>query len=258
MKNRINSLFESKAKNILSVYFTAGFPHLSDTVVIAKSLEDAGADIIEIGIPFSDPVADGPVIQQSNKVALDHGMNVKLLLQQVKEIRQTVTLPIILMGYLNPVLQYGVEQFCKDAANAGADGLILPDLPLYEFETEYKDIFAKYGLTNVFLISPTTSESRIRQIDSVTNSFIYAVSSSSTTGAKNEFSQEQADYFKHLQQLKLKNPFLIGFGISNQSTFAQACSYSSGAIIGSAFIRLLADSKDLAGDIKKFIASLRK
>ena len=258
MKNRINSLFESKAKNILSVYFTAGFPNLSDTVVIAKSLEDAGADIIEIGIPFSDPVADGPVIQQSNKVALDHGMNVKLLLQQVKEIRQTVTLPIILMGYLNPVLQYGVEQFCKDAANAGADGLILPDLPLYEFETEYKDIFAKYGLTNVFLISPTTSESRIRQIDSVTNSFIYAVSSSSTTGAKNEFSQEQADYFKHLQQLKLKNPFLIGFGISNQSTLAQACSYSSGAIIGSAFIRLLADSKDLAGDIKKFIASLRK
>lgn len=258
MKNRINALFESEAKNILSVYYTAGFPALNDTVEIAKSLEKAGADIIEIGIPFSDPVADGPVIQQSNKVALDNGMNVKLLLQQVKEIRKQVKLPIILMGYLNPVLQYGVENFCKDAAAAGVDGLILPDLPLHEFETEYKTTFNDYGLTNVFLISPTTSEKRIRQIDEATNSFIYAVSSSSTTGAKNEFTDAQKDYFRYLHQLKLKNPFLIGFGISNASTFAQACDYSSGAIIGSAFIRLLAESKDLSGDIKNFITSIRK
>ncbi len=256
MENRINRLLTERKKNILSVYYTAGYPKLEDTVAIAKYLEEAGADIIEIGIPFSDPVADGPVIQASNKVALDNGMNVKLLIRQVTEIRQHVKLPIILMGYLNPVLQYGVENFCKHAANAGVDGLILPDLPLYEYETEYKNIFDQYGLTNVFLISPTTSEDRIRQIDVATNSFIYAVSSSSTTGAKNEFSEEQEKYFNHLQALKLNNPFLIGFGISNQPTFEKACGYGAGAIIGSAFIRLIADSQDLQSDVKKFISSL--
>jgi len=255
MENRINKLLAAKPKNILSVFYTAGFPKLSDTVSIAKSLENAGADIIEIGIPFSDPVADGPVIQSSNKVALDNGMNLKLLLEQVREARKEVELPIILMGYINPVLQYGMDKFCKDAAAAGVDGVILPDLPLFEYETEYKSLFEKNGLKNIFLISPTTSEERIRKIDDASDSFIYAVSASSTTGAKNGFSLEQEDYFKRLQKLKLKNPFLIGFGISSNETFKKASEYSFGAIVGSAFVTLLKNSKDISLDIPKFIQS---
>jgi len=258
MKNRINILLTAKPKNILSVYYTAGFPKLNDTGEIAKALEDAGADIIEIGIPFSDPVADGPVIQASNKVALDNGMNLKLLLEQVSEIRKNVKLPIILMGYINPVLQYGMEKFCKDAAAAGVDGVILPDLPLMEFETEYKTIFDQNGLKNIFLISPTTSEDRMRKIDDASNSFIYAVSASSTTGVKTGFSQEQENYFRRLQNLKLKNPFLIGFGISNSETFKKASEYGAGAIVGSAFIRLLSQAKDLPTEIAGFVKSLVK
>jgi len=258
MENRINKLLAAKPKNILSVFYTAGFPKLSDTVSIAKSLENAGADIIEIGIPFSDPVADGPVIQSSNKVALDNGMNLKLLLEQVREVRKEVQLPIILMGYINPVLQYGMDKFCKDAAAAGVDGVILPDLPLFEYETEYKSLFDRNGLKNIFLISPTTSEDRIRKIDGASDSFIYAVSASSTTGAKNGFSPEQEDYFKRLQNLKLKNPLLIGFGISNNDTFKKASEYSAGAIVGSAFIRLLSQAKDLPTEIAGFVKSLVK
>ena len=258
MENRINKLLAAKPKNILSVFYTAGFPKLSDTVSIAKSLENAGADIIEIGIPFSDPVADGPVIQSSNKVALDNGMNLKLLLEQVREVRKEVQLPIILMGYINPVLQYGMDKFCKDAAAAGVDGVILPDLPLFEYETEYKSLFDRNGLKNIFLISPTTSEDRIRKIDGASDSFIYAVSASSTTGAKNGFSPQQEDYFKRLQNLKLKNPLLIGFGISNNDTFKKASEYSAGAIVGSAFIRLLSQAKDLPTEIAGFVKSLVK
>jgi len=258
MENRINQLFAAKPKNILSVYYTAGYPKLNDTVSIAKALQDAGADIIEIGIPFSDPVADGPVIQASNKVALDNGMNLKLLLEQVNVIRKQVQLPVILMGYINPVLQYGIEKFCKDASAAGVDGVILPDLPLFEYETEYKTIFEQHGLKNIFLISPTTSEDRIRKIDAASNSFIYAVSASSTTGAKTGFSQEQEDYFKRLQNMKLQNPFLIGFGISNNETFRKASEYSVGAIVGSAFIRLLSQAKGLPVEIAGFVKSLAK
>src|SRR6478609_9234798 len=258
MENRINKLLAAKPKNILSVFYTAGFPKLNDTVFVAKSLENAGADIIEIGIPFSDPVADGPVIQSSNKVALDNGMNLKLLLEQVREVRKEVQLTIILMGYINPVLQYGMDKFCKDAAAAGVDGVILPDLPLFEYETEYKSLFDRNGLKNIFLISPTTSEDRIRKIDGASDSFIYAVSASSTTGAKNGFSPEQEDYFKRLQNLKLKNPLLIGFGISNNDTFKKASEYSAGAIVGSAFIRLLSQAKDLPTEIAGFVKSLVK
>ena len=255
--NRIQKLFTEKKGNILSVFYTAGFPQLDSTVAIAQQLEKSGADIIEIGIPFSDPIADGPVIQESNKVALDNGMTVKKLLEQVKEIRTTVKLPIILMGYLNPVMQFGVEHFCKEASAAGVDGMILPDMPMDEYQTEYKSIFEAHGLTNTFLISPTTSEKRIRQIDDATNGFIYAVSASSTTGAKGGFDSEQLDYFKKLKSLKLKNPYLIGFGISNHDTFTVASEYSAGAIVGSAFISLLKDSENFSSDIQKFVQKLK-
>ena len=258
MKNRITKLFDRKPNNILSVFYTAGFPQPDDTVWIAQNLEAAGADIIEIGIPFSDPIADGPVIQDSNKIALGNGMNLKKLLDQVKEIRKSVKLPVILMGYLNPVMQYGVERFCKEASAAGVDGLILPDMPMDVYQYEYKKIFESNGLSNTFLISPTTSEDRIRKIDAATEGFIYAVSASSTTGAKGDFSEEQEDYFKKLQEMQLKNPFLIGFGISDHQTFSKACAYGSGAIVGSAFISMLKRSVDLKHDIAKFVTSIKK
>jgi tryptophan synthase alpha chain len=257
MENRINKLLASKPKNILSVYYTAGYPKLDDTVLIANALEDAGADIVEIGIPFSDPLADGPVIQASNKIALENGMTLKMLLRQVGEMRKHVNLPIVLMGYFNPVLQYGVPQFCKDAAVAGVDGVILPDLPLYEYENEYKELFELNGLRNIFLISPTTSEDRIKKIDEASNCFIYAVSASSTTGSKKEFSDEQEKYFDKLKNLKLRNPFLIGFGISNHSTFCKACHYGAGGIVGSAFIQLLSGANELSTNIKTFISTLK-
>lgn len=255
--NRIDKLFKDKKHNVLSVFYTAGFPKLNDTIVIAKELEQAGADIIEIGIPFSDPVADGPTIQASSKLALDNGMNVKLLLEQVKVVRNEVVIPIVLMGYLNPVLQYGIENFFTDAAAAGVDGLILPDMPLDEYQTNYKSIADAVGLKIIFLISPTTSEARIRLIDEVSSGFVYAVSSSSTTGAKSGFTQEQQAYFAKLQTLKLKNPFLIGFGISDNQTFLQAAAHANGAIVGSAFVNLLKDSNNFSRDIDTFVKNLK-
>lgn len=258
MKNRITKLFDVKPKNVLSVFYTAGFPQQDDTVRIAHYLEEAGANIIEIGIPFSDPIADGPVIQDSNKIALENGMSLKKLLEQVKEIRKRVKLPVILMGYLNPVMQYGVERFCKEASAAGVDGLILPDMPMDVYQHEYKKMFESHGLSNSFLISPTTSDDRIRKIDEATEGFIYAVSASSTTGVKGDFTQEQEVYFKRLKAMKLKNPFLIGFGISDRGTFSKACTYGAGAIVGSAFISLLKGSIDLQNDITKFVTSIKK
>jgi tryptophan synthase alpha chain len=258
MKNKITELFKKTNNNILSVFYTAGFPTLDSTVAIAKSLEEAGADIIEIGIPFSDPVADGPTIQESNKIALDNGMSLKLLLKQVKEIReQHVTLPIILMGYLNPVMQYGVKKFITDASKAGVDGLIIPDMPVYEYEEQYKDLFKAANLCNTFLISPTTSEERIRRIDAVTEGFIYAVSASSITGARNQFTDDQLNYFDRLNKMKLNNPFLVGFGISNHETFSIASKYGAGAIVGSAFINLLKESSNQQKDIVKFVSTLK-
>jgi tryptophan synthase alpha chain len=255
--NRIQNLFRNKSTNILSVFYTAGFPKQESTVAIAQWLEAAGVDLIEIGIPFSDPVADGPAIQESNKIALQNGMNLILLLEQVKQIRQHVKLPILLMGYLNPVLQYGFEKFCKDCKSAGVDGLILPDLPVDVYQSEYKEYVEQNNLCNTFLISPTTSESRIQLIDSLSNSFVYAVSASSTTGAKKDFDDSQVSYFLRIKNLKMKNPFLIGFGISNQSTFEKACKYGSGAIVGSAFISLIKNSNDLSSDIPLFIQQLK-
>lgn len=254
--NRLNKLLKLKSRAVLSVFFTAGFPHIDDTVTIAAALQDAGVDLIEIGIPFSDPVADGPVIQDSNTVAIHNGMTLKKLLEQVKKIRETVTMPIVMMGYLNPVMQYGVEAFCRDFSAAGADGVILPDMPMDVYQKEYRGIFEKYGLKNVFLISPTTSTERIRLIDEVTDGFIYAVSSSSTTGAKNAFSEEQHAYFTRLKELSLKNPFLIGFGVSSRETFSKVCEYGAGAIVGSAFISMLKTSKNLKEDIHKFVKDI--
>jgi tryptophan synthase alpha chain len=256
MKNRITQLFDKKKKNILSVFFTAGFPSLQDTAAIAIGLEASGVNMIEIGIPFSDPIADGPTIQESNKIALDQGMSVPLLLKQVRELRSQIKMPVVLMGYLNPVMQYGIERFCRDAAHAGVDGLILPDLPLEEYVTHYKELTESLNLSVSFLISPTTSEKRIRQIDSLSTGFIYAVSSSSTTGARTEFSDEQCAYFKKLQEMQLQHPCLIGFGISNKKTYVQACEFAAGAIVGSSFITTLKASNDLRTDIPEFVRTL--
>jgi tryptophan synthase alpha chain len=257
MQNRIKELFARKNKEILSVFYTAGFPTLDSTVQIGRALQNAGADIIEIGIPYSDPIADGPTIQESNKVALENGVRLSVILEQVKELRRTVSLPVILMGYVNPVMQYGIERFARDAAAAGVDGVILPDLPMDAYLDEYKPLFTGLNISNAFLISPTTSEARIRKIDEETEGFIYAVSASSITGARGKFGNDQLAYFQRLQKMKLKNPYLIGFGISNHETFAEASKYSGGAIVGSAFINLLRESKEVDQDIAAFVRNLR-
>jgi tryptophan synthase alpha chain len=255
--NRINKLFTQKKGNILNIYFTAGFPKLNDTTTIIEALQNSGANIIEIGMPYSDPVADGPTIQQSNQIALDNGMTIKLLFEQLSGIRQKgITIPIILMGYFNPILQYGVANFCQKCKEVGVDGLILPDLPIAEYDEEYKSIFQTNGIHNIFLITPQTTDERIRQIDSISDSFIYMVSSSSTTGAKTSVSSTQAAYFARISSMNLTNPTLIGFGISDQSTFQAACKNGQGAIIGSAFVNLIATSQNLPADINQFVKSI--
>lgn len=250
--NRINQLFQQKNKNILSVYYTAGYPNLHDTVTIAEELQQAGADMLEIGFPYSDPVADGPVIQASSKIALDNGMDLNLLFQQLKALRQQVTIPVLLMGYVNPLLQYGVENFCKSCAEVGVDGLIVPDLPMVEYEEFYKETFKAYGISNVFLVTPQTSEERIQKIDGLTDGFIYMVSSSATTGKNLQLSQNTEDYFSRIAALELKNPAMIGFGISNMETFDKACQYANGAIIGTAFVKAI-ESGDLKENIQTFM-----
>ncbi len=257
IKNRIENLFRQKKERILSVYFTAGFPAIHDTARIINYLDQSGADIIEVGIPFSDPVADGPTIQESNKVALINGISLQMIFDQLKDIRKEVKIPIILMGYINPVLQYGIEAFCKKCSEVGVDGLILPDLPMQEYIKDYKLIFEEYGLLNIFLITPQTSEVRIREIDGNSKGFIYMVSSASTTGAKTGISSDQVAYFERIKSMKLKNPNLIGFGISNKETFDQACVHASGAIIGSAFIDLLSNTNNMKKDITGFIKSVK-
>ncbi|MCW0481687.1 tryptophan synthase subunit alpha [Gaoshiqia sediminis] len=256
MQNRINQLFQDKKENILSVYFTAGYPKLDDTVTIIENLVENGVDLIEIGMPFSDPVADGPVIQHSSLVALHNGMTIKKLFEQLKDIRDKVNIPLILMGYLNPVVQFGVENFCQKCAEVGIDGLILPDLPLNEYQEEYQPLFEKYNLHNILLITPQTSEMRLRQIDEASSGFIYMVSSSSTTGVKNNVSDFHQDYFERIRQMELKNPRLIGFGISNRETFENACKYAQGAIIGSAFVKALDGELTLEEKISNFVKSI--
>lgn len=236
--NRINQkLIEDK--KLLSIYFTAGYPHLDDTVSIIQSLEKNDVDMIEIGLPFSDPLADGPIIQASSTRALENGMTTKVLFNQLNDIRKTVSIPLIIMGYFNPIFQYGVEAFCKKCQEIGIDGLIIPDLPVDVYNDNYKSIFEKYGLINVFLITPQTSVERINFIDSISNGFIYMVSSASVTGSQTGFGEKQTSYFKRISDMNLKNPQVIGFGINNNQTFTQATQYTKGAIIGSAFIKHL-------------------
>ncbi|MFV0376731.1 MAG: tryptophan synthase subunit alpha [Mangrovibacterium sp.] len=258
MKNRINQLFQDKKENILSVYFTAGYPQLDDTVSIIEKLVANRVDLIEIGMPFSDPVADGPVIQNSSLVALNNGMSIKKLFEQLGGIREKVNIPLILMGYLNPVIQFGVEQFCRKCAEVGIDGLILPDLPLNEYQENYKELFDKYGLHHILLITPQTSEKRLKEIDEASDGFIYMVSSSSTTGVKKSVGDFRIDYFERIQAMQLKNPRLIGFGISNKETFDNACKYAQGAIIGSAFVKALSGTQPLDNKISTFVNQLVK
>ncbi len=255
--NRIEKLFKEKKDKILSVYFTAGFPEKDSTTEIITGLQDAGADMIEIGIPFSDPVADGPVIQMSNMTALRNGMNLRLLFRQIRSIREKVKVPLLLMGYLNPVLRFGPVNFCSECVSSGIDGVILPDLPPEVFENEYSEIFQQHNLPCVFLVSPMTGEDRIRYIDSLSRGFIYVVSSSSTTGRKGAFSEQQMAYFRKLREMDLRSPLMTGFGISNAGTYSDATRYSDGAIIGSAFIEMLAGKGVTGQNISGFIGSLR-
>jgi tryptophan synthase alpha chain len=256
--DKLTRLLEKKQQDVLSVYYTAGYPGLENTLEIAEFLQQGGADLIEIGIPYSDPVADGPTIQQSNQKALENGMTLELLMEQLKPLDDAVDIPVILMGYFNPILQYGVERFCMDCSQRGISGLIIPDLPVQEYLDSYQAIFKRFGLHNVFLITPQTSDQRIRWIDEHSHSFIYAVSDASITGAKSGISSEQEQYFERLQSLDLQHPYLIGFGISDHLTFKKACSYARGAIIGSAFINVLREANDLKEAIPKFVHSVKK
>lgn len=254
--NRITQLFSEKKNIILSIYYTAGYPGTGDTVKIAAALEASGADMLEIGFPYSDPVADGPVIQASSKQSLEAGMDLNLLFTQLKELRKTVTIPVLLMGYLNPVLQYGVANFCRACAAAGVDGCIIPDLPMAEYEELYQDVFQENGLSNIFLVTPQTAPERIRKIDSLSNGFIYLLSSSATTGQNLSVSDTTAGYFSRIAEMGLKNPLMIGFGISSKATFDAACSYASGGIIGTAFVKALQQDK-LQESISSFMQEYR-
>ena len=252
--NRINQKLQED-KKLLSIYFTAGFPQLNDTVSILKELEKSGVDFVEIGLPFSDPLADGPTIQSSSTEALKNGMTSEILFKQLRDIRKTVSIPLILMGYFNPIMQYGVEAFCKKCADVGIDGLIVPDLPVQEYNEQYKSIFEENGLINVFLITPQTSDERIQFIDEISNGFIYMVSSASVTGSQSSFGNTQDEYFERIASMNLKSPQIVGFGISNSKTFQQATSAAKGAIIGSAFIKHL--NENGLNSIDQFVSGIR-
>ena len=253
--NRIQQLFSHKKQNILNVYCTAGYPKLDSTLSIMQALQSNGADLIELGMPYSDPLADGPVIQESGAVAIENGMAIAVLFEQLQNFRTEIKVPVILMGYMNPVLQYGFEKFCADAAIVGVDGLILPDLPEYEFETEYGAIIKKYGLDFIFLVTPETSEERLRKLDALSTGFLYAVSSSSTTGNEKDFNAVEL-YLQRLQTMQLQNPVLVGFGIKDKATFSSACKYANGAIIGSAYIKALEGKEDIEGTTKEFLNTI--
>ena len=256
--NRIVSLFQTHPDHNLNVYFTAGFPKLEDTRLVLKALQEAGADLVEIGMPYSDPVADGETIQASNQQALENGMSVKKLFEQLRGMREEINLPVLLMGYVNPVIQFGIENFCRQCAEVGVDGLILPDMPVDEYLEEYKPIFDKYGVLNIFLITPQTTEKRIRQIDENSEGFIYMVSSASVTGSQTGVSHDMEAYFARINAMNLRNPRLIGFGIKDHETFEKACQHAAGAIIGSAFIRVLEQNEHFEEAIKTYVSGVKQ
>ena len=255
-KLAIHASHGKEPKKLLSIYFTAGFPELDDTKSVIKELEASGVDMIEIGLPFSDPLADGPTIQESSTQALNNGMTTEKLFEQLSSIRKEVEIPLLIMGYFNPMLQYGIEAFCEKCAETGIDGLIIPDLPVDVFHQEYMEIFDKYGLYNVFLITPQTSDERIKYIDSISKGFIYMVSSASTTGAKNSFGSQQDEYFERINNLQLNTPQIVGFGISNYDTFIKATAHASGAIVGSAFVKFLKENS--IAKIPEFINQIKE
>lgn len=256
MSVRLKTLFEKKKSNILSVYFTAGYPEIDDTLKIVKNLDAAGVDLIEIGMPFSDPLADGPVIQESSQKAIQNGMTLKLLFERLADLRVHTQIPAVLMGYLNPVMQYGDEAFLSKCAEVGIDGLILPDLPLEIYNQDWKVLTKKFDISNIFLITPQSSEERIKAIDNASNGFVYVVSSNSITGANQKFDR-QAEYYNSIKQMNLKNPTLIGFGIYDSETFKEACQYSNGVIIGSAFIRHITAEGISKESIHEFVKNIR-
>jgi tryptophan synthase alpha chain len=253
---RLKELFKKKQQGILNVYCTAGYPQLNSTVDVMKCLQANGADLIELGMPYSDPLADGPVIQASSSKALQNGMTISKLFEQLKDFRKDVHVPVILMGYLNPLLQYGFENFCAKAAEVGIDGLIIPDIPMYEYENEYKEAIKKHDLDFIFLVTPETSVERIKKLDELSSGFLYAVSSSSITGSDKDFSSVE-NYLKGLKDMKLQNPILVGFGIKDKDTFQTACKYANGAIIGSAYIKAIENSNTEEAT-KKFLEGVLK
>ena len=252
--NRIDQVFQGN-KKLLSIYFSAGHPNLEDTLPILRALQSSGVDMVEIGLPFSDPLADGPTIQKSSTKALKNGMTTEKLFQQLENVRDEITIPMVLMGYFNPMMQFGIERFCQNCKAIGIDGLIIPDLPVDIYHERYKNLFEQHGLYNMFLITPQTPEVRIRYIDEVSNGFIYMVSSASVTGAKNTFGDPQINYFNRIGEMQLKTPQVVGFGISNASTYQAATKHSRGAIIGSVFIKFL--EKEGIDNIPKFVSSIR-
>lgn len=254
--NRIKRLFKNKDKDILNIYFTAGYPDLDDTESIILELEKSGADLIEIGMPYSDPLADGPTIQESGQIALKNGMTLDLLFEQISILRTKSEIPLVLMGYFNQVMQYGEERFFKRCQEAGVDGLILPDLPIDVYESDYQQLIEQYDLTISFLITPQTREARIRKIDKLSTAFVYVVSRASITGAKSSIEDQQIAYFNRINEMGLQSPRLIGFGISNNETFRKACQYANGAIIGSAFIKALSGSGSVETATEHFVKSI--
>jgi tryptophan synthase alpha chain len=259
MTNRIDKLFSERDSEVLSIYITAGYPGLSDTVRLLKALQECGTDMVEIGIPFSDPLADGPVIQQSSQQALQNGMTLDLLFRQLEKIRESISIPLVLMGYLNPILQMGMEPFLERCRDTGIDGVIIPDLPLAEYEEQYLNMFRHHGIYHSLLITPQTDAARIRKIAACSEGFLYLVAAASTTGARRSVGAQQREYFERIREMELPLPGLIGFGISNRETFLTACKYARGAIIGSAFIKALGenDSLSLEKRVERFVTEIR-
>lgn len=250
----IKKLFQKKQNRVLNVYCTAGYPQLNSTLKVMKTLQDYGADIIELGMPYSDPLADGVVIQASSAKALQNGMTISKLFEQLTDFRKEIHVPAVLMGYLNPLLQYGFEKFCAEASEVGIDGLIIPDIPMHEYETEYKQVIQKYNLDFIFLVTPETSEERIKKLDALSSGFLYAVSSSSITGSDKDFSAVET-YLQRLKTMKLKNPILVGFGVKDRPTFEMACTYANGAIIGSAYIKAI-ENGNVEEATKRFLKTI--